>query len=434
MNPTPKRIVIIGGGFAGVNLAKRLSDNPDFEIVLVDKNNYNFFPPLIYQVATGYLETSNISYPFRKLFRGKKNFMFRLGELEEVFPDRKRLMLSTGEISYDYLVFATGCITNYFGMESVEKDAIPMKTVSDALQLRNTLLERLEQASRETNMDERRKLLTVVVAGGGPTGVEISGMFAEMKKTIIAKDYPELKGSNGEIYLVDGLKSVLAPMSEKSQQYTYDTLTKMGVKIKLNAMVKDFVDDTVHFANGDSIEAKNLIWAAGVTAIVFKGIPAEVYGRGKRMVVDQFNQVQGMEGVYAIGDTCIQTTDANFPQGHPQVAQVAIQQGDNLGKNLIKSAKNELLKPFAYHDKGSMAIIGRNKAVADLPKPKLFFSGFIAWAMWLFIHLLSLVNYRNRIKTLYNWTVAYFTKDQSLRMIVRPANKIKPLSVRSVEV
>lgn len=434
MNPNPKKIVIIGGGFAGVNLAKRLSDNEDFEIVLVDKNNYNFFPPLIYQVATGYLETSNISYPFRKLFRGKKNFMFRLGELEEVFPERKRLMLSTGEISYDYLVFATGCITNYFGMESVEKDAIPMKTVSDALQLRNTLLERLEQASRETDMNERRKLLTVVVAGGGPTGVEISGMFAEMKKTIIAKDYPELKGANGEIYLVDGLKSVLAPMSEKSQQYTYDTLTKMGVQIRLNAMVKDFVDDTVHFANGDSIESKNLIWAAGVTAIVFKGIPEQVYGRGKRMVVDEFNKVIGMDDVYAIGDTCIQTTDANFPQGHPQVAQVAIQQGDNLGRNLIKNVKNETLKAFGYHDKGSMAIIGRNKAVADLPKPKLFFSGFIAWAMWLFIHLLSLVNYRNRIKTLYNWTVAYFTKDQSLRMIVRPANKIKPLVVKTSEI
>jgi len=434
MNPTPKKIVIIGGGFAGVNLAKRLADHEDFEIVLVDKNNYNFFPPLIYQVATGYLETSNISYPFRKLFRGKKNFMFRLGELEEVFSERKKLMLSTGEISYDYLVFATGCITNYFGMESVERDAIPMKTVSDALQLRNTLLERLEQASRETDMDERRKLLTVVVAGGGPTGVEISGMFAEMKKTIIAKDYPELKGANGEIYLVDGLKAVLAPMSEKSQQYTYDTLTKMGVQIKLNAMVKDFVDDTVHFANGDSIESKNLIWAAGVTAIVFKGIPEEVYGRGKRMVVDQYNKVVGMDDVYAIGDTCIQTTDTNFPQGHPQVAQVAIQQGDNLGKNLLKSLKNESLKAFGYHDKGSMAIIGRNKAVADLPKPKLFFSGFIAWAMWLFIHLLSLVNYRNRIKTLYNWTVAYFTKDQSLRMIVRPANKIKPLVVKTSEV
>ena len=434
MSSTPKKVVIIGGGFAGVNLAKKLANHDNFEIVLVDKNNYNFFPPLIYQVATGYLETSNISYPFRKLFRGKKNVMFRLGELEEVFPEQKKVMLSTGEISYDYLVFATGCITNYFGMESVEKDAIPMKTVSDALQLRNTLLERLEQASRETDPEERRKLLTVVVAGGGPTGVEISGMFAEMKRNIIAKDYPELKGSNGEIYLVDGLKTVLAPMSEKSQQYTFDTLTKMGVNIRLNAMVKDFVDDTVHFANGDSIQSKNLIWAAGVTAIVFKGIPEAVYGRGKRMIVDAYNQVQGMPGVYAIGDTCIQTTDSHFPQGHPQVAQVAIQQGDLLGKNLISSAENQELKTFAYHDKGSMAIIGRNKAVADLPSPKLFFSGFIAWAMWLFIHLLSLVNYRNRIKTLYNWTVAYISKDQSLRMIVRPANKIKPLASKSTSI
>jgi len=434
MSLNPKKIVIVGGGFAGVNLAKKLSDHDDFDIVLVDKNNYNFFPPLIYQVATGYLETSNISYPFRKLFRGKKNFIFRMGELEEVFPERKKLMLSTGEISYDYLVFATGCETNYFGMESVEKNAIPMKTVSDALQLRNTLLERLEQASRETNPEARKNLLTVVVAGGGPTGVEISGMFAEMKRTIVAKDYPELKGASGEIYLVDGLKSLLAPMSEKSQQYTYDTLTKMGVKVRLNTMVKDFIDDVVYFANGDTIKSKNLIWAAGVTAIAFKGIPEKAYGKGKRMVVDAFNKVEAMDDVYAIGDTCIQVTDPNFPQGHPQVAQVAIQQGENLGKNLINSLKNETLKPFGYHDKGSMAIIGRNKAVAELPKPKLFFSGFIAWVMWLFIHLLSLVNFRNRIKTLYNWMIAYFSKDQSLRMIVRPATKIKPLVVKSTEV
>ncbi|WP_158796005.1 NAD(P)/FAD-dependent oxidoreductase [Pedobacter sp. L105] len=423
MSPNPKKIVIVGGGFAGVNLAKKLSDHDAFDVVLVDKNNYNFFPPLIYQVATGYLETSNISYPFRKLFRGVKNFSFRLGELEEVLPDQKKLVLSTGEISYDYLVFATGCITNYFGMEGVEKNSIPMKTISDALQLKNTLLERLEQASRETDPEVRKKLLTVVVAGGGPTGVEISGMFAEMKRTIVAKDYPELAGSNGDIYLVDGLKALLTPMSEKSQKYAYDTLSKNGVQIRLNAMVKDFTDDTVHFANGDTIQTKNLIWAAGVTAIVFKGIPESSYGRGKRMTVDAYNKVLGMEDVYAIGDTCIQLTDKNFPQGHPQVAQVAIQQGDLLGKNMIKGVKNEELKPFAYHDKGSMAIIGKNKAVADLPKPKLFFSGFIALMMWLFIHLLSLVNYRNRIRTLYNWAVAYLTNDQSLRMIVRPATK-----------
>jgi NADH dehydrogenase len=420
-NDMKKKVVIVGGGFAGVNLAKQLAAHDYFDIVLVDKNNYNFFPPLIYQVATGYLETSNISYPFRKLFRGKKNFMFRLGELEEVFPAEKKLKLSTGEITYDYLIFATGCVTNYFGMESVKQNAIPMKTVSDALFMRNTLLERLEQASRETDPVKRRKLLTVVVAGGGPTGVEISGMFAEMKRTIIAKDYPELTGAQGEIYLVDGLKALLTPMSEKSQKYTYDMLVKAGVKIKLNSMVKDFADDKVYFADGESIETKNLIWAAGVTAIVFKGLPEEAYGRGKRMVVDAYNKVIGQEEIYAIGDTCLQSTDPNFPQGHPQVAQVAIQQGELLGKNLVRVFRNEDRKPFRYHDKGSMAIIGRNKAVAELPKPKMFFSGFIAWIMWLFIHLLSLINYRNRVKTLYNWMVAYFTKDQSLRLIVRPA-------------
>lgn len=425
MDRIPKKIVIVGGGFAGVNLAKKLADHEAFDVVLVDKNNYNFFPPLIYQVATGYLETSNISYPFRKLFRGKKNFTFRMGELEEVVTSEKRLKLSTGEIDYDYLVFATGCVTNYFGMEGVEKNAIPMKTVSDALQLRNTLLERLEQASRETDPEERKKLLSVVVAGGGPTGVEISGMFAEMKRTIIAKDYPELAGTNSDIYLVDGLKTLLTPMSVKSQQYAHDSLTKLGVKIKLDAMVKGYEDDVVHFANGDTIQTRNLIWAAGVTAIVFKGIPESAYGRGKRMLVNEYNQVQGLQDIYAIGDTCIQTTDQHFPQGHPQVAQVAIQQGQNVGNNFLKLVKNEAMQPFAYHDKGSMAIIGKNRAVADLPKPKLFFSGIIALWMWLFVHLLSLVNYRNRIRTLYNWAVAYLTNDQSLRMIVRPANKFK---------
>lgn len=419
----PKKVVIIGGGFAGVNLAKKLAGNALFDITLVDKNNYNFFPPLLYQVATGYLETSNITYPFRKLFRGKKNFMFRLGELEQVLPEQQQVILSTGAVNYDYLVFATGCETNYFGMDNVAKHAIPMKTVADALQMRNTLLERLEEASRSADPAERKKLLTVVVAGGGPTGVEISGMFAEMKRTILAKDYPELKGASGEIYLVDGLKSVLAPMSEKSQQYTYDTLTKMGVKVKLNVMVKDFVNDTVHFADGSTIEAKNLIWAAGVTAMTFKGMPEEAYGKGKRLQVDEFNKVKGLEDIYAIGDTCIQLTDPGFPQGHPQLAQVALQQGDNVGHNMIRIEENQFPKAFSYVDKGTMAIIGRNKAVADLPKPNLFFSGFIAWAMWLFIHLISLINSGNRIKTLYNWMIAYFTKDQSLRMIVRPASK-----------
>lgn len=436
MDQNQKRVLIVGGGFAGVNLAKQLAGHTNFEVILADKNNYNFFPPLIYQVATGYLESSNISYPFRKLLRGKDNIQFRMGELLEIFPEQCKVMFSTGEVSYDILVLATGCETNYFGMESVAKHAIPMKTLSDALQMRNTLLERLELASRTQDPVERKKLLTVVVAGGGPTGVEISGMFAEMKKHIIAKDYPELTGSGGEIYLVDGLPAVLTPMSEKSQQYTYNALMKMGVKVKLNMMVKDFADDQVHFANGETITTKNLIWAAGVTAMVFKGIPAEAYGKGKRLQVDAYNLVQGADNIYALGDTCLQLTDSNFPQGHPQLAQVAMQQADNLGKNLVRISKSESQKPFAYHDRGSMAIIGRNKAVADLPKPKMFFSGFIAWLMWLFIHLISLINSRNQIKTLYNWMVAYFTRDQSLRMIVRPgANKelvVPPVSSKPV--
>jgi NADH dehydrogenase len=423
MSENRKKILIIGGGFAGVNLAEKLANKPGFEIMLVDKNNYNFFPPLIYQVATGYLETSSICYPYRLLFRGKKNFRYVLGELEEVFPVEKKVRLTTCEVSYDYLVIATGCVTNYFGIKSIEENAIPMKTVSDALSMRNTLLERLEMASRERDPEKCKKLLTVVVAGGGPTGVEISGMFAEMKKTIIAKDYPELKGAGGEIYLVDGLNAVLTPMSEKSQQYTYKKLTEMGVKIKLNTMVTEFKDDAVHFKNGEFIPTKNLIWAAGVTAMIFKGLPVEAYGRGKRLMVDAYNKLVGFDDIFALGDTSLMNADPNFPEGHPQVAQVAIQQAENLAENFLNGFQTAAPTPFRYHDKGSMAIIGKNKAVAEFPKPKMFFSGFIAWAMWLFIHLLSLINYRNRISTLYNWTTAYFTKDMALRFIVRTKPK-----------
>lgn len=423
INTELKRVVIVGGGFAGVNLAKELAKHNSYVITLVDKNNYNFFPPLLYQVATGYLETSNISYPFRKLFRGSNNFNFRMGTVIKVVQAENKLVLDTGDLHYDILVFATGTETNYFGMENVKKNSIPMKTVQDAIYMRNTLLERLEKASREPDPAIRKKLTTIVVAGGGPTGVEISGMFAEMKKLVIPKDYPELIGSNGEIYLVDGLKSVLAPMSEKSQKYTYDTLTQMGVKIKLDCMVKDFSNDVVEFSTGETIEAKTLIWAAGVTASVFEGIEKESYGRGRRMLVDAYNKVEGTQNIYALGDTCLQTTDPAFPNGHPQVAQVAIQQGVNLGKNLKNVAEGKALKPFVYYDKGSMAIIGRFKAVADLPKPKIHFNGFIAWMAWLFVHLVSLINFRNKVKTLYNWFVSYTTKDQSLRVIVKPGHE-----------
>lgn len=416
-------IVIIGGGFAGINLAKELVNHKDINVTLIDKNNYNFFPPLIYQVATAFLEPSSISYPFRKFFAGKKNLQFRLGELQEVKPSENTIVLNNGELAYDYLVFATGAETSYFGMENVKKNAIPMKTLNDAIEMRNTLLKNIEKASICKDIRKRRKLLTIVVAGGGPTGVEVSGMFAEMRKNILLKEYPELATSASNVYLVDGGDALLSPMSEASQRDTLKALTELGVVVKLHTRVVDYIDDTVFFANGETIQTKNLIWAAGVSAKDFPGIPVESYGRGKRMAANEFNKVNGTENIYAIGDTCIQLNDAAFPGGHPQVAQVAIQQGLNLAKNFKRMVKNEPLKAFIYKDKGSMAIIGKNKAVVDLPKPKMHFRGFFAWLIWLFIHLVSLITYRNRLQTFYSWMVAYFAKDQSLRMIIRPDKK-----------
>ena len=417
-------IVIIGGGFAGLNLAKELLDQKGINVTLVDKNNYNFFPPLIYQVATAFLEPSSISYPFRKFFAGKKNLQFRLGELRKVIPEENKIILHNGELHYDHLVFATGAETSYFGMENVKKNAIPMKTLNDAIEMRNTILKNLEKAAICKDIRKRRKLLTIVVAGGGPTGVEVSGMFAEMRKNIFLKEYPELNTTASNIYLIDGGDALLAPMSKASQEDTYKALSELGVVIKLNTRVIDYKDDTVFFSDGKTSETKNLIWAAGVTAKIFEGIPAESYGRGKRMSTDAFNKVLGTQNIYAIGDTCIQLTDENFPQGHPQVAQVAIQQGLNLAANFKMMNQNKLLLPFKYNDKGSMAIIGKNKAVVDLPSPKWHFNGFFAWLIWLFIHLVSLITYRNRITTFINWMIAYFSKDQSFRMIIRP-NKNK---------
>ncbi|SEB19135.1 NAD(P)/FAD-dependent oxidoreductase [Pedobacter hartonius] len=417
-----KRIVIIGGGFAGINLSLELGKNKHYQVTLVDKNNYNFFPPLIYQVATAYLEPSSISYPIRKLFRSKDNLHFRLGELQKIIPESKQIILNNGTLDYDMLVFATGAETNYFGMENVRKHAIPMKTLSDAIQMRNRLLTHFEEATISTDKEEVRKMLTIVVAGGGPTGVEISGMFAEMRHRIMHKDYPELKNTGAQIYLVDGGAALLKPMSRKSQDHTLESLTKLGVKVILNSHVSDFANDQVIFSDGTQIATKNLIWAAGVSAMRFDGIPPTSYGRGKRLMVDAFHQIEGLPDIYAIGDTCIQSGDPAYPEGHPQVAQVAIQQGVSLAANFKRLAENKALRSFVYSDRGSMAIIGSNKAVVDLPKPKLHLRGFIAWCAWLFIHLLSLISYRNRINTLYHWTVAYFSKDQSLRMIIRPVD------------
>jgi NADH:ubiquinone reductase (H+-translocating) len=417
-----KKLVIIGGGFGGVNLALKLKNDPNFQVTLVDKNNYNFFPPLIYQVATGFLENSNISYPFRKLFHKYSNIHFRLGKLIRVDASSHTIELNNGKLEYDYLVIATGAESNYFGMENIRRNAIPMKNVNDALNMRNTLLQRLELATITTDPAEKRKLTSIVIAGGGPTGVEVSGMLADLRIHSFPKDYPELKETVAEIYLVDGGEHLLAPMSNASHNDTFTALEKMGVKIKLQARVKDFADDKVFLSNGEIIETKNLIWTAGVTAMMFEGIPATSYSKNKRLLADPFNKVIGVEDIYAIGDTCMQTHEAAYPDGHPQVAQVSIQQAKLLGANFKSMFRGEKLKAFSYYDKGTLAIIGRNKAVADLPH-HIHFKGFIAWFIWLFVHLLSLINYRNRFKTFFNWMIAYFNKDQSLRFIVRPRSE-----------
>jgi NADH dehydrogenase len=417
-----KKVVIIGGGFAGINLATGLAGRKNFHVTVVDRNNYNFFPPLIYQIATGYLEPSNIAYPFRRLWRGKENIHFHMAEFLRVVPEANKVVLSTGEMSFDYLVFATGAKTNYFGLENVRRNALPIKTLNDALELRNYLLQIMERAARTSDEEERKKLLTVVVAGAGPTGVEVSGMLAEMKKKVMLKDYPELAGSynNAHIYLANATNQILATMSEKSQTDSFNALQKLGVEMKLGMQVKDYVDDKVIFANGETIETKTLIWAAGVTASVIEGIPMSSYGHGKRLIVDEYNEVTGMPNIFAIGDTALQTFDKKFPNGHPQLSQPAIQQGKRLAKNFIAIESGKKRKPFSYFDKGTMAIIGWNKAVADLKILPLHFKGFIAWFLWVFVHLMFLVNYRNRIRTFNNWATAYFSKDQTLRMIIRP--------------
>ena len=422
----PKKIVVIGGGFAGVNLVKELVGYNNFQVTLVDKNNYNYFSPLLYQVASGYLDASSITYPFRNLFRGQKNFRFFLGEFEEVLPEKNCVVTDHGILDYDHLILATGTHTNFFGLERLERHAIPMKTLENALQMRNILLQRLEKASRIADKQERLPWLTMVIAGGGPTGVEVSGIFAELRKNTIRKEFPELAGSGAKIYLINGGDELLGPMSKKSQEYALKSLVDMGVEVQLNTRVVDFDGERVFFKDGTFIHSHNLIWATGVTGYVFNGLPRDAYERGNRLRVDETNKIQGTSNIYAIGDSCIQFADPAFPAGHPQLAQVAIQQGAHLAKNLKKMEEGKATIPFEYNDKGSMAIIGGSRAVADIPSIKLHFDGFVAWFIWALIHLFSLINYRNRIRTFYNWSLEYLTQNQDLRMIVRPDQEVDP--------
>jgi len=418
MNVSTKRIVIVGGGFAGLNLAKRMANHDQYQVIMVDRNNYHFFPPLLYQVSTAFIEASNISYPFRRMFQGKSNLSFYMGTLIKINPESNSIETDNGTLTYDYLVLAMGTETNYFGLDNVKQKALPMKTIDDALHLRNHVLLRLEEAVRSADLKEKEKLGNVVIAGGGPTGVEIAGMLAEMGRNIVKKDYPTVRSGTGRIHLVDAGDTLLGPMSQKSQEEAYKVLKGLGVNIHLNTMVKDYLNDQVMLSTGEHINSATLIWATGVIAREAPGLPADMITRGRRILADEYNKVKGTENIFAIGDQCLQHTDAKFPDGHPQLAQVAIQQGKLLADNLLNIAAGRPMKAFKYHDKGSMAIIAKYKAVVDLPKG--FFKGFFAWIVWLFIHIIPIAGFRNKGKLAFNWFWSFITNDPTLRLIIRP--------------
>lgn len=413
-----KHVLIVGGGFAGINLIKSLQNDKRFKITLVDKNNYHFFPPLIYQVATSFIEASNISYPFRKLFSNNKNVKFHMGNLIKVHPEKKSIETDTGILSYDYLILALGTESNFFGMENVKNCALPMKNIEEALYLRNHILLTLEEAARNKEITEAEKLQNIVIAGGGPTGVELAGMLAEMGTYIAQKEYPEIKLKLSSIYLIDALPSLLSPMSKLAQQTAYEKLKELGVKILLNVSVKDYVDSKVILSDGTSIQTETLIWTSGVIGRKINGLPEQSIGKGRRILVDAYNKVENTEDIYALGDISLMLSEEKYLKGHPQLAQVAIQQGKNLAANFKRIEDEKVLEPFRYNDKGSMAIISKYNAVVDLPKHS--FKGFIAWLTWLFIHIIPLVGFGNKIQLAIDWFRLFITNNPSIRLILYP--------------
>ena len=419
-----KRIVIVGGGFGGLQLANGLKGTP-YQVILIDKNNYHQFPPLIYQVASAGMEASSISFPFRRNFQHRKNFYFRMAELRAIFPEKKLIQTSIGKVEYDYLVLAAGTTTNFFGNRNVERKAMPMKTVDEAMGLQNAILANIERAITCSTQQEQQELLNVVIVGGGATGVEIAGVLSEMKRTILPHDYPDLDPSLMNIYLIEAGNRLLAAMSPESSAAVEKYLREMGVNILLNKRVEDYEGHKVLLADGSSISTRTFIWVSGVAAQAVGHLGTEHLGRGRRIRVDTFNRVQGLEDVFSIGDQCIVEGDKAYPGGHPQLAQVAIQQGNNLAKNFRRLLKGKDLKPFRYKNLGTMATVGRNKAVAEFAHIRL--KGFWAWLMWLVVHLRSILGVRNKAVVLLNWMWNYVNYNQSLRMIFYPqkATEIK---------
>ena len=409
------RIVVVGGGFAGLEFCKNLRHDK-FQIVLIDKHNYHTFQPLLYQVATAGLEPDSIAYPLRKIFQKIPNFFFRMTEVLDISTEKKCIRSTIGELQYDHLVLATGTITNFFGNESIEKRAMGMKFIPEALNIRSLLLQNFEAALLTDDLKERESLMNVVIVGAGPTGVELAGAIAELKKHVLPTDYPDLDFRRMSIHLVEGMDRILPPFSPKSSKKAQTYLENLGVIVWLNTMVKDYDGKTIH-TSGKPMLTQTLIWAAGVKCTAFPGIPASELTKGDRIIVNRFNEVQGLENVYALGDLAYMETP-DFPHGHPQVAQPAIQQGTRLAKNFEAVRNGKKMKPFKYKDKGSLATIGRSRAVADLPNFST--QGTVAWFIWMLVHIMALVGFRNRVVVFFNWMNNFLSYNRDIRLIIRP--------------
>jgi len=411
-----QRIVIIGGGFGGLKMAQALA-NSNYQVVLLDRNNFHQFQPLFYQVATSGLDASSIIFPYRKIFQKKRNIHFRLAEVLSVDTKDKVIKTSIGKLEYDKLIIASGAGNNFFGNANIEKFALPMKSINESLRLRNYILERFEE-SLSVHKDDQKAMLTFVIAGAGPTGVELAGTLAEMKRFVLPKDYPELNFERMKIVIVEGAPRVLNAMKEQSSKKAHTYLEDLGVEVRLSTLVSDYDKEQVTLNSGEVIKSKTLIWAAGIQGNFVKGISESAKTRGNRILVNEYNEVIGTTDVFAIGDVaCMEGGDTHYPAGHPQLAQAAIQQGKCLANNLLNSLKRKPMIPFKYKNLGSMATVGRNKAVVELPKRS--FAGFFAWMVWMVVHLRSILGVKNKFVVLMNWVWNYFTYNLSLRLIIK---------------
>lgn len=414
-------IVIIGGGFAGLELVKDLNDKP-YRVILIDKNNYHTFQPLLYQIASAGLSADAIAFPFRRKIGPYPNIAYRMAEVLEISPEKNLVHTTIGDFHFDYLVIATGSTTNYFGNIQLQKYGLPLKSIPDALNLRSDILQEFETALVTETVETQHKLLQFVIVGGGPTGVELAGALAEIKKNVLPKDYTELKNERMRVILIEAGDRLLPTMSKKSGQLAKKYVEQLGVEVLLNGRVTDYNGDEIILSDGKKIPTENVIWTAGVKGMTLTGIPPEKIAQGNRYKVDAYNRIEGYEHIFALGDIALMLTDPKFPKGHPGVAQGAIQQARHLAKNFMRLHHKKALQPFHYRDKGSMATIGRHKAVVDLPF--ISFGGYIAWYVWMFVHLMTLVGFRNRFMVFISWMWNYFTYDRALRLIIRPYKRM----------